>query len=127
MPLREYRANLRELVDEARKAGAFPVLITAPVEARMGPSEEDLRLNGRWAEMADHPAYARATREVAQETGAGLVNFAAEYERRRTDNPAEFFHDFVHPNGKGHQVLAELLRPWVACSMSGACAPSARR
>jgi lysophospholipase L1-like esterase len=119
--LADYKADLRELVREAREAGAVAVLITAPVEPRIGPPLEELRREGRLPEFADHEAYVRATREVAAETGAGLVDFASEYERRKTRDPREYFGDFVHPNAKGHALLADLLRPWVACAVSGSC------
>ncbi|HXT01903.1 MAG TPA: GDSL-type esterase/lipase family protein [Elusimicrobiota bacterium] len=123
VPLREYKANLRELVREARAAGAVAVLITAPIEPRNGPPVEELRKDGRLPEFLDHEAYVGATREVAAETGAGLVDFAAEYERRKTADAREYFSDFVHPNAKGHALLAGLLRPWAACALAGSCPP----
>ncbi len=125
VPLWEYKYNLRELVRLARAAGAVPVLITAPFEFRRAPSIERMKNEGHFAEFMAHDDYVRATREVAAETGAGLVDFAAEYERRKTGDPNEFFGDFVHPNAKGHAMLAEMLRPWVECSLSAACPPRA--
>ncbi|MFI5348548.1 MAG: SGNH/GDSL hydrolase family protein [Elusimicrobiota bacterium] len=128
--LREYRSNLRELVRRARAVGAVVVLITAPIEPRMLPKPPDGRPRaprGRFPDFMDHDAYVRATREVAAETGAGLVDFAAEYELRKTVNRDEFFEDFVHPNAKGHAVLAGMLRPWVECSQAHACPPHSSR
>lgn len=94
----------------AREAGAVPVLITAPYEIRLLPPSTRPDKGDRLA------LYNKAVRQVARETGAGLVDFEAVMNAARTDNPAYYFNDFVHFNARGHRLLADLLKPWVACA-----------
>jgi lysophospholipase L1-like esterase len=119
-----FKSNLKEMIRLSRAAGATVVLITAPSERRLINPEEKWFTTHGIEEFDDHAKYIEAVREVARETGAGLVDFAAEIDRQRTDAPADFFFDFVHPNAKGNQVLASLLKPWVECAMSGRCPPA---
>ncbi len=52
---------------------------------------------------------------------AGLVDFDRAMRALAGGDPREYFLDFIHPNPKGHAVLAGLLRPWVACAKARTC------
>src|SRR5581483_5443556 len=115
-----FKSNLKEMIRLSRAAGATVVLITAPSERRLTPGAPWFKTRGI-DEFDDHEKYVVAVREVARDTNTGLVDFAHEIERLRTDFSGEYFIDFVHPNAKGQQLLAGLLRPWVDCAMSKSC------
>lgn len=110
----QFRENLSRLVARLRNAGITPVLMTEP----------------RWADNAgpngigQHPnelleTYMQECREVAEETGAALVDHYAYWSeaRRAGVDLSTWTTDACHPNPTGHRVLAETLRPVVAAVM----------
>jgi len=116
VPLFEFKHDLRRMIAEIRAAGAQPVLVTAAVEPRFYSAGDAARM------LRDHDAYAGAVRQVARETGAGLVDFDAVMKSRAAASPDEYFIDHVHLSARGHRALADLLLPWVRCAQSGTCA-----
>ncbi|MFI5350995.1 MAG: SGNH/GDSL hydrolase family protein [Elusimicrobiota bacterium] len=116
VPLDQFKENLREMVAASRKAGAAAVLITAPSEPRLAAENVGMFQDHSLAEFRDHERYVAAVREVAAETGAGLVDLELELRRRSGPDPHEYFIDFVHLNGKGHRLLADMLAPWARCA-----------
>ncbi|MCX5796443.1 MAG: GDSL-type esterase/lipase family protein [Elusimicrobia bacterium] len=113
VPLSQFKDNLRGIIGDARDAGAQVVLITAPAEPRLAQAGQGWFASHSLGELADHEKYVGAVREVAAQTGVGLVDFAAEMETRRGQDPRRFFLDAMHLNAAGHRVLADLLAPWV--------------
>ena len=113
VPLGQFKENLREMIAESRRSGAVVVLITAPAEAELAEENADFFASHSLAELQEHPRYTQAVREVAAETGAGLVDLERELQRRASRDPHEYFIDFAHLNAKGHRLLADLLVPFV--------------
>ncbi len=119
VPIDEFKSNLTRIVHAVREAGATPVLITAPYAKQLLPESAPTD------ELPRHAEYAEAVRQVARETGAGLVDLEAIMDAPKFGNPSPYFHDFVHLNERGHRLLADLLKPWVACAKNGTCADAA--
>jgi lysophospholipase L1-like esterase len=73
-----------------------------------------------WGEDGGHYAndrigeFNQAVRRVAADTGAALVDC---FDEALAGGHAALLHDGLHPNGAGHQLLAdriaERLRPWL--------------
>jgi lysophospholipase L1-like esterase len=122
VPLSQFKSNLEEIVKLARASGATVVLITGPAERRLVKAGEGWFIDRSVDEFEDHFRYSDAIREVARQTGAGLVDFAREYDRIKTDDSHAYMVDFVHLNAAGHRLLAFLLQPWVECAMRHTCA-----
>jgi dipeptidyl aminopeptidase/acylaminoacyl peptidase/lysophospholipase L1-like esterase len=114
LPLETYRANLRELVQRVRDAGAVPLLMTEP---RWGAKA---KLNG----IGEHPNerlehYLEACRDVARETKTPLVDHYAHwlaYELQRQDL-GDWTTDQCHPNPQGHRTIAELMIPILSSAL----------
>ncbi|MFJ3906423.1 SGNH/GDSL hydrolase family protein [Streptomyces sp. NPDC090025] len=94
--LPEFRDAMREIL---RRAGARPqIVLHTPVL---------VSLAGREARGA-LPAYAQAVRELADETGALLVDHEAHWrERFGDDDPIAWLDDPAHPNAAGQLEMAE--------------------
>jgi acyl-CoA thioesterase-1 len=108
LSLDTYRDNLREIVTRLRKAGAEPILMTEP---RWGAKA---RVNG----AGEHPnvrlnRYVEACREVANETGAALVDHFAHWSEQEAKGQdlGEWTTDQCHPNPAGHRILLEQMLP----------------
>lgn len=94
VPLAQYRANLREMVELARAAGAEPVFLTRPYEL---PSQSD----DWWKNEA--ATYNRTTVEVALAAGAEVVDFYTHFKGRR-----DYFADESHFTDAGHERAARI-------------------
>jgi lysophospholipase L1-like esterase len=70
VPLEDYRRNLREMVQLVQRQGGRVMLLTAPY----------LDNNEYWRDT--HLAYIEATRQLAAETGATLVDLTPEFLHR---------------------------------------------
>jgi lysophospholipase L1-like esterase len=104
----EFRENLLQIVRRIRESGAIPVLVT---HLPMSPSYP----------LADLPAYvenglnylvdryAEIVRQVASEMVVSLIDT----HRYFSDHPEtqEYLPDGIHPNEKGHEVIASLFVP----------------
>lgn len=107
-PPEQYKGNLREIVTRSREAGAEVVLCTPN-----SVYEEDA---GR--SMPKLAAYADLVRGVARELNVPVAdNFAAYESIRARDTRAwmELMSETIHPNMRGHKVMAEE----VACVIGG--------
>ncbi|HON68240.1 MAG TPA: SGNH/GDSL hydrolase family protein, partial [Phycisphaerae bacterium] len=126
--LAAYRKDLLQLVEKCKAAGARVWLISPPsVDEEKGrkvriqrggrPGTTDLQAVRYNATLA---RYAEATKEVAQQTGSGFVDWFAQsaeaFARGRQAGP-----DFslttngLHPNDRAHaMVAASLLKAWGA-------------
>jgi lysophospholipase L1-like esterase len=106
----DFRKNLRALVEQLRKAGIEPILMTAP---RLGDKHGE---NG----AGEHPnkplaEYMDICREVAHDTKTPLVDHFAHWTKQnaaRTDI-GTWTTDQCHPNAKGHEEIMRLMLPAV--------------
>ena len=108
VPPDEYVDTLTRFVAAIRGSGAVPILITAPRTAR--PSGLLVRRGN--AESVEeiirlHDLYVDLTRQVARETGADLLDLAAEFARR--DPSGLMQADGIHMNGAGLDLIADQL------------------
>lgn len=116
VPLAEYVANLREMITQAQKQGSQVILMTP----------NPLRWTDKLKEMYGHPpydaadhlgfekatlvGYIAALHKLAKELNLPLVDVHAAYAAvgKLSD---EFLPDGMHPNDRGHALVAEKLMP----------------
>lgn len=96
LPLDATEENLRSIVRRIREAGARVVLLGMKIPPNYG-----LDYAGRFERMY---------RDVADELDVPLVPFLLEGVAAR---PALNLPDRIHPNARGHQVIAKLVYPYV--------------
>jgi len=109
-PPAEYQATLKMLVQETRKAGAIPILLTAPrrsltetlvAKGFVISPEEGQRIHDQYADM---------TRAVARDTQAFLLDLAAIFAGKECDS--YFARDGIHfDNYEAEPYLTDDLRP----------------
>lgn len=112
--LEDYRENLRFFVDEVRKHGSKVILMT-PNALRWTPNLR--RLYGKPPyDPADENGfnitlepYAQVVRDVAKEKDVPLVDVFAAYMDKSGPMQDDLLPDGMHPNAKGHQIVADLL------------------
>jgi lysophospholipase L1-like esterase len=139
VPLEDYRANLAAMVAATRERGGRCCLVTAPnyleLLAQQGraPTHESLGDQETVEAVVElHAQYNQATREVARETGASLVDAARDFHRAsqstamlgdgaicrapRSGYPARLFWqppgkpiDFIHLSPEGCGLLARAI------------------
>lgn len=108
VPPEEYRSVLVEFVSEIRSAGAVPLILTAP----RGPSFTPLLVRNGQAESLEaiaelHEKYVGITRQVAEATGAELLDLA---EMLKGEECHHLFNkDGVHLTQEGLQRIGEEL------------------
>jgi lysophospholipase L1-like esterase len=107
IPPEDFERNLLEIADRVRRAGAIPVLITAP--AAFGPDRPPpsyfqatwivprAELEPTWRRYAD------VVRHVAEKDAIPIVDGA----RLVPSDPKLFLADGYHPNAAGQHALAE--------------------
>lgn len=116
----EYEANLRGLVVTARQRGAKVILMTT------NPLRWTDRLKKLYGKPPYDPAaadgfdapllaeYNERIRGLAKELGTGLVDVRAAFDAYAAEprhSLDELLLDGMHPNDKGHAIIAELLLP----------------
>ena len=120
VPMAEYEANLRAMINEARQHKAKVILMTT----------NPVRWTGRLKDMYGKPPYRpeaedgfdvpilsgynEALRKLAQELDVPLVDVRAAYPdfaARHKLTIDELLLDGMHPNDLGHQLVSELLVP----------------
>lgn len=101
VPLDLYVSTLSALIGEIRETGALPIVLTAP-RRRVPPG-------GNHPVNADeiHDQYVEATRQVARDTGAELLDLAALLAAAEHD--PLFSKDGVHFTQDGLEKIAEIL------------------
>lgn len=112
----EFRANLAKIVDDLRKAGIVPILMTSN---RLGDKHPN---NG----AGEHPgkrleAYAKICREVAKEAKVPLVDHFEFWTKTNADGVDidRWMTDSCHPNVRGHQEMAKLMLPVILRTIRG--------
>jgi lysophospholipase L1-like esterase len=105
VPLPQYRKNLAEMIARARHAGARVILMTP---CPMGSKYFNKHLEPYKSHDKNYVlrAYAQAAREVAAEAGVELLDV---WTRFMQEGLNELLPDGVHPNPRGHQVIAGML------------------
>lgn len=105
VPPEDYRANLKAFVKEIRSIGAVPILITAPRASVLTPL---LVHNRQVARIEDayqrHDEYCEITRQVAEETGAPLLDLEKMFREEGLD--ALFSDDGIHLVKDGRRRIA---------------------
>jgi lysophospholipase L1-like esterase len=112
VPHAMYRATLSELIREARKAGAQPLVLTA---ARRGLTEDVVR-SGHARSVGEvervHDEYVAITREVAAAEQAPLLDLAEKFAAPQYDRI--FMRDGIHFKQDGLHLIAEALHAKLA-------------
>jgi acyl-CoA thioesterase-1 len=102
----EYTENLKEMLSYLRIKDIRAILMTPnPVVAPTYPPERNRTLS----------PYVKAVRELARQKKIPLVDVYARFGELALEgvNLNSLYTDAMHPNPKGHQVLAEMLFPIV--------------
>lgn len=115
VPLAAYEANLRAIVAAVREAGAKPILMTTNplrwsslTRDKYGkPPYQPNDVDGFEKPML--PRYNETVRKLAAELKVPLVDVRAAYDQQPSIDALLL--DGMHPNDKGHQLVAELLVP----------------
>lgn len=113
VPIADFRANLRAMVETARAHGMVPMLVTAA--SNHVPGHEPAYLGDRWLRdlhelVPLHRAYVAAVRSTASSTGAALCDAAARFEAlAASDRDRRMMADGIHPNAAGDAWLAAVL------------------
>lgn len=102
----QFQAALSTLVDRLREAGITVVLMTCPpmTERYWGMHLEPYRKHGINFLVRD---YAQTMRDVAAEKHVALIDVYRAFDQDRSR--LEFFPDGLHPDARGHRVIADLL------------------
>lgn len=95
-----HRANLEDMVAQARRLGAAPVFVVLPVNRSVSHPD---------AEVLD--PYLQNFHAVAAAAGAPVVDVAAAWAELPMAALPDRFLDPVHPSAVGHADIAERLRP----------------
>jgi lysophospholipase L1-like esterase len=122
VPLEKYQDNLREIVRAVRKNGSRVILMT-PNSMRWTPKFREFY--GKPPYKPDDPDgfnvvlkdYAEAVRKLAREERVPLVDVYAAFEahgKQEGQSVDELLTDGMHPNDKGHRLVADLLHPAIA-------------
>jgi lysophospholipase L1-like esterase len=124
LPLSDYEANLRQIVQRLRAAGILPILMTPPPLGRKFMTWSPYKNRGPNCIIID---YVRAVRRVAGDEAVPLVdNFAAWAEASFMGADMDsFLADDGHPGPSGHQLIAETMYPVLAHLLGAPARPPA--
>jgi len=102
----QFAATVAKIVDRVRAQGITVVLMTCPpmTERYWGMHLEPYRKHGINFLVKD---YAQAMRDVAAEKGVELVDVYRAFEEK--PERLDYFPDGLHPDARGHRVIADLL------------------
>lgn len=112
----EYRANLKQIVADLRRAGITPILMTTnrlgDKHAKNGAGEHP----GKWLD-----AYVAICREVAKELKVPLVDHHEHWSKamKQGTDIDKWMTDSCHPNPKGQEEMAKLILPVVVKVIRG--------
>ena len=121
--LSDYEANLRQMVQLCRKAGAKPILMT-PTPLRW--SEKTRQLYGKPPYKPDEvegfnlllPDYVEAVKRVAEEEEVALFDAFAAFQAAEGGPEQLLLGDGMHLNDAGHKLIADNLLPLVRKALS---------
>ncbi len=115
VPIEDYRANLRYFVEVLKEQGSRPILMTPNplawtpklIELYGKPPYDPGSADGLNVLLAD---YAEVARKVAKEEGVALVDVWKLFREHQERHPeASLLLDGMHPNERGHRLIAEAL------------------
>ncbi|NUQ65844.1 MAG: SGNH/GDSL hydrolase family protein [Pirellulales bacterium] len=106
VPRDRFKAALTEIVDCLRAEGITVVLMTCPpmTERYWGMHLPAYRDNGINFLVKD---YAQAMRDVAAEKGVELIDVYRAFQQK--PGSLDYFPDGLHPDARGHRVIADRL------------------
>ncbi len=111
----EFGDNLRELVKQIRVIDATPILMTStPAGKDHGPTGAGEHPNLRLSN------YVQECRDVAKELDVPLIDHYSEWmqmEKDGIDFGKDLMTDQVHPNAKGHQLMAKSMLKLIQASL----------
>lgn len=126
VPIHEYEANLTYFITTLRERGVAVVLMT-PNPLAWAPAT--LELYSKPPYRPDDPAgfnvtlvpYVERARQVAAALDVPLVDVAAAYDRHAATSGSyeDLLLDGIHPNARGHALVADLLTPHVEAQLHG--------
>lgn len=124
----EFQENLRAMVARTRAAGAAAVLITAPSTLAPDAVPNYLFAHGFVAQGGErvdllHQRYAAVVRQVARETGALLVDAAADFAATPDGGASLMRDDGIHLTAAGIQRLAGLVARQIGTLQSSSGVP----
>ena len=102
----EFKATLGKVVDRLRAEGITVVLMTCPpmTERYGGMHLDPYQKHGINFLVKD---YAQAMRDVAAEKGVELIDVYRSFQQ--SPSTRDYFPDGLHPDARGHRVIADLL------------------
>ncbi|NOX55748.1 MAG: SGNH/GDSL hydrolase family protein [Planctomycetes bacterium] len=106
VPLDRFKTTLAQIVDRLQAAGITVVLMTCPpmTERYWGMHLEPYQKHGINFLVKQ---YAQAARDVAAEKRVELVDVYRAFEQ--SPERLDYFPDGLHPDARGHRVIADLL------------------
>lgn len=122
-PLEEFTEELSSLVAKIKGLGSIPVLITLPpilsdtyfsfFSRSMSDEQKnnikewlggDVGIITRW-----HESYNRALFQVANQTGTQIIDITTPFDTFRGDLTSLYCADGIHPNARGHKLIAHTI------------------
>lgn len=112
----EYRANLKQIVEELRKAQIKPILMATNRLGDKHPSNGAGEHPGKWLDQ-----YVAICREVAKDLKVPLVDHHEHWSMALKDGTDidKWMTDSCHPNPKGQEEMAKLMLPVVMKAIRG--------
>jgi lysophospholipase L1-like esterase len=101
LPVEKFRQRLRTFVGMCRAFGITPVLMTQPSDGYRN------ELTPGWINQSDQAMFNDATREVAAEQHADLIDLVALLRARQPPPSAPLFYDGIHVTDYGSQLYGE--------------------
>ena len=122
-PLEEFTEELSSLVAKIKDLGSVPVLITLPpilsdtyfsfFSRSMSDEQKnnikewlggDVGIIARW-----HESYNRALFQVANQTRTQIIDITSPFDTFRGDLTSLYCADGIHPNARGHKLIAHTI------------------
>ena len=122
-PLEEFTEELSSLVAKIKDLGSVPVLITLPpilsdtyfsfFSRSMSDEQKnnikewlggDIGIISRW-----HESYNRALFQVANQTRTQILDITTAFDTYRGDLTSLYCQDGIHPNARGHKLIAHTI------------------
>jgi len=107
VPPEIYEATLTSLIEEVKKSGAIPVVLTAPRRSLHPSAVEGGAVRTTQEGEQLHDQYVEITRNVSEKTGAELVDLAKMF--AGPENDGLFTDDGIHFKEQGLRVIAKTL------------------
>lgn len=112
----EYRANLKQIVEDLRKANIKPILMATNRLGDKHPNNGAGEHPGKWLDQ-----YVAICREVAKELNVPLVDHHEHWSKalKGGTDIDKWMTDSCHPNPKGQEEMAKVMLPVVMKAIRG--------